>query len=164
MCDLITDLLESERLASPHAALHREPLDLAALIGEVVAEFNDAVEVRQELTIELPTLKLDRSRMRLLLRNLIENALRHSVQPLRVPFIRVQPVPSGGVCISVRDFWHGVPDDQIENLAQPFYRPDAARERTTVGVGLGLYLCKLVALVHGGCLRSSTRIPVLRLL
>ena len=35
MRDLISDLLESERLASPHAALHREPVDLAALVREV---------------------------------------------------------------------------------------------------------------------------------
>jgi signal transduction histidine kinase len=42
MRDLITDLLESERLASPHAALHREPVDLAALAGEVVASLEGA--------------------------------------------------------------------------------------------------------------------------
>jgi signal transduction histidine kinase len=35
-------------------------------------------------------------------------------------------------------------------LAEAFYRPDAARERATGGVGLGLHLCKLVALAHGG--------------
>jgi signal transduction histidine kinase len=150
MRDLVTDLLESERLASPHAALHREPVDLAALVGEIVAGFNGAVEVRQELAAELPIMELDRSRLRLLLRNLVDNALRHSAQAPSGPVIRVQPVSSGGVCISVRDFGPGVPDDQIEHLAQPFFRPDAARARSTGGVGLGLYLCKLVALAHGG--------------
>jgi signal transduction histidine kinase len=47
MRDLITDLLESERLASPHAALHREPVDLAALVGEVVASLEGAPAVQQ---------------------------------------------------------------------------------------------------------------------
>jgi signal transduction histidine kinase len=163
MRDLVTDLLESERLASPHAALHREPVDLAALVGEVVAGFNDAVEIRQQLSAELPVLKLDRSRMRLLLRNLVENALRHSEQAPLAPIIRVQPVPSGGVCISVRDFGPGVPDDQIEHLAQPFYRPDAARARSTGGVGLGLYLCKLVALAHGGAFVVANAQPGLEI-
>jgi signal transduction histidine kinase len=54
------------------------------------------------------------------------------------------------VCIRVRDFGPGVPQDQLPHLAQPFYRPDAARTREGGGVGLGLYLCKLVALAHGG--------------
>jgi signal transduction histidine kinase len=150
MRDLVTDLLESERLASPHAALHRESVDLAALVGEVVAAFNGSMDVRLELPTDLPILELDRSRMRLLLRNLVDNAVRHSAQALQVPIIRVQTATSGGVCIGVRDFGPGVPDDQVEHLAQPFYRPDEARARSTGGVGLGLYLCKLVALAHGG--------------
>jgi signal transduction histidine kinase len=79
MRDLITDLLESERLASPHAALHREPVDLAALAGEVVASLEGAPAVKLTAASDLPTLVLDRTRMRLLLRNLLDNALRHSV-------------------------------------------------------------------------------------
>ena len=150
MRDLVTDLLESERLASPHAALHREPVDLAALVGEVVAGFNGPLEFQQALSTALPVLELDRTRMRLLLRNLMDNAMRHSAEASRAPLIRVQPVPSGGISISVRDFGPGVPEQQIEHLAQPFYRPDEARERTIGGVGLGLYLCKLVVLAHGG--------------
>jgi signal transduction histidine kinase len=138
-------------------------VDLAALVGEVVAGFNDAVEIRQELSAELQILRLDRSRLRLLLRNLVENALRHSEQAPLAPIIRVQPVPSGGVCISVRDFGPGVPDDQIEHLAQPFYRPDAARARSTGGVGLGLYLCKLVALAHGGAFVIANAQPGLEI-
>jgi signal transduction histidine kinase len=150
MRDLVADLLESERLASPHAALNREPVDMAALLGEVVAGFKDALPVEQDISTALPILELDRTRMRLLLRNLLDNAMRHSAQAPRAPLIRVQPLPSGGISVSVRDFGPGVPEQQIEHLAQPFYRPDEARERTIGGVGLGLYLCKLVVLAHGG--------------
>ena len=78
----------------------------------------------------------------------MDNALRHSAEAPRAPLIRVQPAPSGGISISVRDFGPGVPEQQIEHLAQPFYRPDEARERTVGSVGLGLYLCKLVVLAH----------------
>ncbi len=150
MRDLVTDLLESERLASPHAALHREPVDLAALVAEVVAGFHGALEVRQEISTALPVLDLDRTRMRLLLRNLLDNALRHSADAPRAPVIGLQPGPSGSISVSVRDYGDGVPEQQIEHLTQPFFRPDAARERSTGGIGLGLYLCKLVVLAHGG--------------
>jgi signal transduction histidine kinase len=155
MRDLITDLLESERLASPHAALQREPTDLAALVNEVVANLSGAPTVQQHIAPDLPTLALDRTRVRLLLRNLLDNALRHSVGASQPPTIDVQAdQPAAeqgqGVRITVRDHGPGVPEEQLPHLAQPFYRADAARERTTGGVGLGLYLCKLVAQAHGG--------------
>lgn len=150
MRDLITDLLESERLASPHAALHREPTDLAELVREVVSALDGAPNVTQTLAADLPQLPLDRTRVRLLLRNLLENALRHSAGASAAPQVSLQRLGDGRVCLTVRDWGPGVPDDQLPHLAQPFYRPDAARTRTAGGVGLGLYLCKLVALAHGG--------------
>ncbi|MDO9165913.1 MAG: ATP-binding protein, partial [Rhodoferax sp.] len=157
MRDLITDLLESERLASPHAALHREPTDLAALVAEVTASLPGAAAVQQHIDPGLPAVALDRTRVRLLLRNLLDNALRHSADASQRPSLQVQADKPGeeqgkgqGVRITVRDHGPGVPEDQLPHLAQPFYRADAARERATGGVGLGLYLCKLVAQAHGG--------------
>ena len=150
MRDLVTDLLESERLASPHAALHREPTDLAALVAEVVAALNDAPTIVQNLQSDLPVLQLDRTRIRLLLRNLLDNALRHSAQSAKRPEVSVAQNAHGAVQITVRDFGTGVPEDHLPHLAQPFYRPDTARTSDGGGVGLGLYLCKLVAQAHGG--------------
>jgi signal transduction histidine kinase len=149
MRDLITDLLESERLASPHVVLHREPTDLAALVREVVAGLEGAPKVVQHLADKLPLLPLDRSRMRLLLRNLLDNALRHSADAPEPPAVVLQQADGGQVVLTVRDHGPGVPQDQLPQLAQPFFRPDAARTREGGGVGLGLYLCKRVALAHG---------------
>ena len=104
-------------------------------------------------------LDLDRTRMRLLLRNLIDNALRHSAQAPAPPVIELQAGASGGVCIRVRDFGPGVPEHQIGQLSKAFYRPDAARGRASGGVGLGLYLCKLVATAHGGELSIANAQP-----
>ncbi|MCF8156249.1 MAG: HAMP domain-containing histidine kinase [Rhodoferax sp.] len=154
MRDLVTDLLESERLASPHAALHREPTDLSLLVAEVVAALgdalNDAPKIVQNLQSDLPVLQLDRTRIRLLLRNLLDNALRHSVDAAQPPEVQLAQTANGAVQLTVRDFGTGVPEDHLPHLAQPFYRPDTARTRDGGGVGLGLYLCKLVAQAHGG--------------
>ena len=130
----------------------------AALVGEVVASLDGAPPVQQTIAANLPTLALDRTRMRLLLRNLLDNALRHSVDAPLPPAINIQPEGSG-LRITVRDHGPGVPDDQLPHLAQPFYRPDAARERATGGVGLGLYLCKLVAQAHGGSFMVRNALP-----
>jgi signal transduction histidine kinase len=154
MRDLIADLLESERLASPHAALQREPTDLATLVTEVVVAMDGGGgAVQRDIAPGLPPLLLDRARMRLLLRNLLDNAQRHNGEAAAPPEIHLQPAELNGraaVAITVRDHGPGVPEDQLPHLAQPFYRPDAARERATGGVGLGLHLCKLVAQAHGG--------------
>lgn len=165
MRDLITDLLESEKLASPHAALQREPTDLSNLVSDVVQSLPGGVTVRQEVAADLPRLAIDATRVRLLVRNLLDNALRHSVDASRPPTISVHTLAGAhglGVQIAVRDFGPGVPDDQLPKLAQPFYRPDAARQRSTGGVGLGLYLCKLVAQAHGGTFTVSNAQPGLR--
>ncbi len=162
MRDLITGLLESERLASPHVALQRDPTDLRALVAEVVQALPGGKGVEQAVATDLPELALDATRVRLLVRNLLDNALRHSEYATRPPCIRIEPLAGAagqGVQLSVRDFGPGVADDQLSKLAQPFYRPDSARERSTGGVGLGLYLCKLVAQAHGGTFSINNAHP-----
>lgn len=157
MASLITDLLESERLSGNHAALQREPVDMAALAAEVVAEVlarqPERAGARPEVALHtdpaLPRLRLDPTRMRLLLRNLLDNALRHSAGAQHPPELSLRKAGKG-LQIEVRDHGPGVPDDQLPHLAQAFYRPESARTRSTGGVGLGLYLCKLVAQAHGG--------------
>ena len=152
MRDLVTDLLESERLANPHAALYREPLDLVALAREVVSSLHNAHAQAAAVTIESPaelSTHLDPTRVRLLLRNLLDNALRHSSQAATAPHITLQATERG-TRIVVRDFGLGVEPDQLPQLGQPFFRPDSARTREGGGVGLGLYLCRLVAQAHGG--------------
>ncbi|HEY2255069.1 MAG TPA: ATP-binding protein [Variovorax sp.] len=158
MRDLITDLLESERLASPHAALHREPVDLEALAREVVAEHPEGERVVLDLPAGLLALAVDRARVRLLLRNLVDNALRHGADATQPPRLSLRQ--SGqGVELEVRDFGPGVDEAQLAHLAEPFYRTDGARQRATGGVGLGMYLCRLVAEAHGGTLSVRNAQP-----
>ncbi len=170
MARLITDLLESERLAGSHAALHREPVDLAALAREVVAELGNRHASAAAIALHAPPglapVALDRARMRLLLRNLLDNALRHN-HPFgqtsgdgaaAPPELRLQ-LHGDELGIEVRDYGPGVPPEHLAQLAQAFYRPDSARQRATGGVGLGLYLCRLVAQAHGGRLELRNAEP-----
>jgi signal transduction histidine kinase len=155
MARLISDLLESERLAGRHAALHREPTDPVALAREVIDELattqSAARGIQLHAAVGLPTLALDPIRVRLLLRNLLDNALRHGGSAPRPVELHVRALATGqGIELEVRDHGPGVPDDQLPHLAQAFFRPDTARTRSAGGVGLGLYLCRLVAQAHGG--------------
>ncbi len=162
MRDLINDLLESERLAAGHAALQRERCDLNALVRALVAEQFPAATLRLELAPQLPTAELDPVRLRLALRNLIDNALRHGAATDTPPCVRTV-LDGGRLELSVRDFGPGVDDAHLAHLSEAFYRADAARQRSTGGVGLGLYLCRLVAQAHDGTLRIRNAQPGLEL-
>ena len=162
MRDLITELLESERLAGGHAALQTEPVDLAALARELVAtQFADA-GLALQLDERIGRVQVDPMRVRLLLRNLIDNALRHSAGAPTPPVVALSSDPGGQLQLSVRDFGPGVAEDHLAHLAEPFYRADSARQRATGGFGLGLYLCQLVVLAHGGTLSIRRAEPGLK--
>jgi signal transduction histidine kinase len=154
MAGLISDLLESERLAGQHVSLNREPTELVKLAQSVIQDLQSrhpaAVKVQLTAPADLPQANVDATRIRLLIRNLLDNALRHSAGAAQPPQVLLRAANNGGVEIEVRDFGPGVPEDQLSRMAEPFYRPDTARTRSAGGVGLGLYLCKLVAQAHGG--------------
>lgn len=201
MSALVEDLLESERLSDRHVALQRESLDLAVVARGVITELqtrHPGVEVALQVPTELPAQYLDATRLRLLLRNLLENAVRHAGNgrdpdkkgahgsPLSdeggsatadtaashghtvaadmdaVAVVRIDREATVGCVIEVRDWGPGVPEEQLSKLAEPFQRPDAARSRHAGGVGLGLYLCRLVAQAHGGRLALENAHPGLR--
>lgn len=166
MRDLITDLLESERLADVqaggHAALHTEATDLSELAREQCGAQAAAGAVTLALADGLPPLPLDRARVRLLLRNLVDNALRHGAESEQPPRVATALAPAA-VHLVVRDFGPGMDDSQLRHAAEAFYRADAARLRSTGGVGLGLYLCRLVAEAHGGTLSLRNAHPGLEI-
>lgn len=66
---------------------------------------------------------------------------------------------TGKTVIRIRDHGPGVEASQLLHLTEPFFRTDASRQRSTGGVGLGLYLCKLVAQAHGGSLSIRNALP-----
>ena len=159
MRDLISSLLESERLARGPAALQTERVDLAALVREVVATQFEGVSLTLELSAAPGLLCADPTRLRLLLRNLIENALRHGGTGAAPPQVYARSEADGRVALGVRDYGPGVAPEQLAQLGQPFFRPDSARARSSGGVGLGLTLCRLVAQAHGGELRLQNAAP-----
>lgn len=160
MRDLVADLLEGERLTLRHAALQLEPTDLAALARELLDGLapEEGAGASLHAASGLPVLQLDRARMRLLLRNLLGNAQRHSAGATKPPELHLEAC-EGGIAVRVRDHGPGVDEAVLPRLAEPFYRPDAARGRDAGGVGLGMYLCRLVAQAHGASWRVRNAHP-----
>lgn len=157
MRDLISDLLETERLSGTHAALHCEPVDVSALVRALVESRADWHSLRLNLPEDLPRIAADPVRLRLAIRNLLDNAMRHGAGAT-APELTLQG-DAQGLRVSVRDFGPGVDTEHLEHLAEAFYRTDQARQRSTGGVGLGLHLTRLVAQAHGGKLSFRKASP-----
>lgn len=145
---LISDLLEAERLNNDHSALVSERVLLANFIRSIAESFKSN---NGEIEIEVPVndleFEIDKLRIRLLITNLLNNAVRHGKGNL----IHVGVSFSGdrGI-IEVKDNGEGISEEHITQITEPFYRADSARQRNTGGFGLGLYLCRLIAQAHGG--------------
>ncbi|XID94444.1 ATP-binding protein [Paenibacillaceae bacterium WGS1546] len=91
-------------------------------------------------------MKGDKEKIRQLLLILIDNAIKYSKEPIDVR-IRNQ---KNGVKLEVTDYGIGVPENEIPNMFQRFYRVDEARHRSTGGSGLGLAIAKKIIDVHEG--------------
>jgi signal transduction histidine kinase len=159
MRELINSLLESERLARGADALQAEPVDLAALARDVVSTQFEGQTFTLQLDAAIGPVRADPARLRLLLRNLIDNALRHGAGATQPPEVFLRREPDGRIALGVRDHGPGVPVEHLARLGQAFYRPDSSRTRGSGGVGLGLYLCQRVAQAHGGELRLRAAEP-----
>ena len=145
---LISDLLEAERLNNDHSALVSERVLLANFVRSIAESFKSN---NGEIEIQIPVndleFEIDKLRIRLLITNLLNNAVRHGKGNL----INVGVSFSGdrGI-IEVKDNGEGISEEHITQITEPFYRADSARQRNTGGFGLGLYLCRLIAQAHGG--------------
>jgi signal transduction histidine kinase len=149
MGSIVGMLLEAERLDSPHALLQLSEVSLDALARDLVAcHFPDEPRLQVCVPDQLHA-RLDASRIQLLLRNLIGNALRYS-SPADGPVELDIELEGEKLVFRVRDYGPGIPEAQRNHIGEPFYRPDASRNRETGGTGLGLYLARQIARAHGG--------------
>lgn len=153
---LISDLLEAERLNNTHSVLVTEPVDISEFLESVVTGFvSEQSEIRFTGLDTDQVVTLDRLRIRLLITNLLNNAMRHGrAKPIdvRVSFA------NEAATIEVVDQGEGIAEEHLADITEPFYRVDSARQRNTGGFGLGLYLCKLIVEAHGGVIEIASRL------
>lgn len=153
---LLNELLETERLNSRHAPLNLNACAPAALIQDVINEYFTETDIRTRLEQPETFISLDPVRIKLLIKNLLDNALRHTPADAAPPEISSR-FDKESWCLDVRDHGPGIAAEHLEHLAEPFYRADAARRRETGGYGLGLYLCRVITEAHGGTLMIESK-------
>jgi two-component system sensor histidine kinase TctE len=138
--------------ADPTANLttKNQPLDVSALIGEVVAKFFDrALQLNIDLGVELQpaTLLADPSLLDDLLNNLVDNALKYTPPGGRVTVSVV--TGHGKIALAVEDSGPGIPEAERQRVRQRFYRlPNSPGH----GSGLGLAIADEIAHLYGAAL------------
>jgi len=162
MTELLDSLLTLARADEGRAELHRDPVDLRAIVteagetGELLAEHAGvAIEIRTPP--EPVVLAVDRSRVRQLVLNLIENAVKYTP---RGGNVSVQLGGNGGkVLLTVADSGIGIAPGDLPHIFDRFWRADSARTRTGArpGAGLGLAISKWIAEAHGGTIEVQSR-------
>jgi two-component system, OmpR family, phosphate regulon sensor histidine kinase PhoR len=169
LANLTNDLLTLSQLEEPRPAapVSWSAVDFARLVRETVADMTPLAEGKQqELKVEGADrllLRGDETELRTLVRNLLDNAIRHT-EPHGHIVARMQAVayPEGlhFARLSVEDDGPGIPAVDQERIFERFYRVDKARSRETGGTGLGLSIVKHVAESHGGTVEVESRLGV----
>ncbi len=153
---MIADLLEQERLRAGRALqLGRHDL-VAVARAAVVASAHRPPGVCLGPAPDDATLQLDPDRVRTVLDNLIENAIKYAL-PDSGPVVVTVGAHGGTVEIRVEDDGPGIPEQDLPRLFEPFFRVDRSRSRKTGGYGLGLSLCKRIMEAHGGRMAVEPR-------
>jgi len=154
MNGLVNDLLSVSRAERGSLSMERVPYDLAVLVREVVERYVDATleEGRYVFAVEAPAsvpARGDQSRVEQLLMNLVGNAVKYSPTggPIKVRLVTHDRTAE----ISITDAGIGIPADEIAKLGHPFVR-GAGRANTFAGMGVGLYVARIVAEAHAGSL------------
>ncbi len=153
---LIHELLESERLRGNHAPLEFSNVNINDIIYQVQGRFFADAPLVLSLDNDLPALVLDAQRISLAIKNIIKNALTASNEGDNVIITSSQQ--NDHIAVSISDSGMGIDKKLIPHLTEPFYRTDRSRQRSTGGVGIGLYLIKAVIDAHHGKLVIDSNI------
>jgi len=151
MTELVDDVLFLSELEQGREIVSLGETEAAPVLRDIVSELSERAElagltlrlVIEDEAIEVP---LRRRMLRLVVENLLENALRYAGEgaTCTVTLARVE----GGTLLEVADDGTGVPDEDVARLFERFFRSD--RARTTRGTGLGLAIVKHVIESAGG--------------
>jgi signal transduction histidine kinase len=146
---MITDILETARLKNNKITLDIKDVLINDLIKNTLSLFEkDKSRININPVSESLFIKIDEGRIITVLRNIIENSLKYS--SLENKQIEVSVIDRiEDIIIQIEDYGHGIPEEKLPFIFEPFYRVDDSRSKKSGGYGLGLHLCKRIMEAHG---------------
>jgi two-component system sensor histidine kinase BaeS len=158
---LITDLRDLSLAEAGQLKLYQHATELGEFIlAEIVSVQNRCQEkqisISADLPHGLPLVLIDKDRIRQVLHNLVDNALRYTLAGGTIK-IGADYTRPGWVTVSVSDTGAGIASKDLPHVFDHFYKADRSRQRGHGGAGIGLAMVKLVVELHGGTVWVKSR-------
>ena len=151
---LVSDLRLLSLAEAGQLKLERVEIDPTELIAQAVEPFrlqaqSSQIELTLEIASNLPFINVDADRIAQVIRNLLNNALRHTPAGGRIT-LTCRKETTQSLLITVTDTGEGIPPDDLPFVFDRFYRADKSRSRASGGSGIGLAIANQLVEVHGG--------------
>jgi hypothetical protein len=146
---MIEDLVDSARVETKQLELEPQALGLRAYLRELLESAEgvvDAQRIRLEIPESLPPVAADPDRLERILFNLLTNAQKYS--PPGRPVTVSAVVRQEQIEVTIEDQGPGIPEDELPQLFDRFFRSRANRQ--IKGIGLGLFITRMLVEAHGG--------------
>jgi signal transduction histidine kinase len=154
---MVTEILETARMQHRYENLKKQPTNLVRLLKEMLPEFEnqppgvELVEFPSEVMAEV-----DSEQIKTVFENVINNAIKYS-RPDSDPIRIFYKSDESYAVIRIADKGVGIPQEELSQIFEPFYRVDKSRAKDTGGYGLGLSLCKTIMEAHDGKIVIQSR-------
>jgi len=163
MQSIIRDWLTLATVESEWLSQERVPVDLREIISDSVAAYqemaqSESVTLQPELPRDSLLVSGDRNCLRVLLDNLIVNAIKYNRAGGRVTI--AGELSGDEVTISVADTGIGIPEEHREMIFEEFFRVRGENAKPISGTGLGLAICKKIANEMGGIISVDSQVGV----
>lgn len=150
LSDMVEELLDFSRFTSGKATLQKEEVDVELLLKDVVSQMKVRV-IREghifsiDLAEELKTMTVDRDRIRQVLINVFDNAIKFTEEPGAISLF-ARRSSTNQIIIGIRDTGIGIPKDDIKRVKEKFFKGILGKSHT----GLGLSISDEIVSLHGG--------------
>jgi signal transduction histidine kinase len=153
---MIQNLLDINKMEEGKMQLNRETIDLSEVVGELLQRFTPTVE-EKKITLsfskngDLPKIHLDRSVLKRVIANLVDNAIRYTPKGGAIAVSLDSATWEEVLCLSVKDNGSGLPVEYHQKIFDKFEQVRLKKEGDRAGSsGLGLTFCKMAVEAHGG--------------
>jgi signal transduction histidine kinase len=156
---LVGDLEKLEKTEAENAVLNISEFDISDLTAHIIHNFETDFYkkgVTLNFTGEAVLVSADRDKISQVIINLVSNALKYTTEDGRVD-VKIEGTERS-VEIIVTDNGNGIPQEDLPNIFERFYRADKSRNRLTGGSGLGLTITKAVVEAHKGKISVSSEL------
>lgn len=172
LSQLVEDLLGVSRLEAGKVKLNRWPIPLRQIVEELTTQLNTQLAQHRMLIAiadPLPPVLVDRDKVKQVLFNLLNNAIKYSpdggqitleVREARPADLSVEHPPGRWVLVGVRDQGLGIAAEDLPRIWDRFYRVDNTNTRRIGGTGLGLSITRALVELHGGRIWATSTLGV----